>query len=368
MKIICTQENLKKGLGIASRVSSGSTTLPVLNNILIKTNEGMLKLSSTNLEIGINTLVRCKVEEEGGVSVPAKTLVDLINNLPNNDKINLTLDQNNQLLIQTDNYETKIKGLSLDEFPLIPQIEEENIIEIPVKDLKQAISQVVFAAAYSETQPEMSGILFSIEDGVLKLVATDRYRLAEKAIKIVNTTGINKSIIIPSRAVQELNKILGVSENDTVKLFIAQNQIMFKTDNTEIISRLIDGQYPDYKQIIPQSFNTEITVKTSDLSAAMKTAGIFTHIGNNVSLEYQEPNVLIVNSSSGELGESNVNIPCSVSGQGGKIIFNHKYILDCLSSISTESVIFKIINDVSPAVLQSNELPGYLYLVMPIKI
>ncbi len=368
MKIICTQENLKKGLGVASRISTGSSTLPILNNILIKTNEGTLKLSSTNLEIGINTVIRCKVEEEGGISVPAKTLTDLINNLPSGGTINLAIDDNSQLLIQTENHKTKIKGLGLDEFPLIPQIEENNVIEIPTKKLKQAISQVVFAAAYNETQPEVSGILFSIQEGTLKLVATDRYRLAEKAVQIQNQGDISKNIIIPSRAVQELNKILSMTDCETTKLFVSQNQVMLKIDNTEIISRLIDGQYPDYKQIIPQSFNTQIKVKVSDLAAAMKTTGIFTHIGNNVTLEYKEPNILKISSSSGELGESNMNIQCEVSGQEGKMIFNHKYILDCLSAIGTERVVLKIINDNSPAVLQSEEQPEYLYLVMPIKV
>ncbi len=369
MKIICTQENLKRGLGVASRVSSGSSTLPVLNNVLIKTNEGMLKISSTNLEIGINTVVRCKVEEGGGVSVPAKTFVNLINNLPATDKISLVLDENNQLIIQTDNYKTKIKGLGSDEFPLIPQIEETNTIEIPTKELKQGISQVAFAAAYSETQPEMSGILFDIKENTLKIVATDRYRLAEKTIQIQNPAGINKNIIIPSRAAQELNKILSAApDNETVKFLISQNQAMFKTENTELISRLIDGQYPDYKQIIPKEFNTEIKIKVSDLGAAMRTAGIFTQVGNNVSMEYKEPDSLVISSSSGELGESSATIPCQVSGQSGKTIFNHKYILDCLSAIGTEDVTFKLINDNSPAVLQCEKQQDYLYLVMPIKI
>lgn len=366
MKIVCTQENLKKGLGITSRASSGSTTLPVLNNILLKTDRGMLKLSSTNLEIGVNTWVRCKIEEEGGVSVPAKTFYELINSIPK-EKINIKLSPQNYLVIESDNYQTKVKGLGVDEFPLIPQIDEQNPIKINSKQLKIAISQVAFAAAYSETQPEISGILFSIGDGELKLVATDRYRLAEKSIKITDKSAA-KNIIVPNKAIQELNRILNVSEEGEVIFYISQNQIMFKFDNTEIVSRLIDGQYPDYKQIIPQNFNVEIESRTTDLIAAMRTAGIFTHTGNNITLEYKEPDILVINSSSGELGESQVNVPAKVSGEAGKIIFNHRYILDCLAAINTETANFKIINDSSPTVLVSKEMPDYLYLAMPIKI
>jgi DNA polymerase-3 subunit beta len=364
MKVVCTQENLKRGLGITSRVSSGSTTLPVLNNVLIKTDQGGLKLSSTNLEMGVNTWIRCKVDEAGGISVPAKTFADLINNLPN-DNVTLSVE-NNQLLIQTSDYETKIKGLAPDEFPLIPQLEEQNPIEIKSKDLKTAISQTVFAAAYSETQPEISGILFSLDEKQLRLAATDRYRLAEKIMNINNS--VVKTFIIPNKAVQELAKVLGNAEDENIQIFFSQNQIMFKTEETELTSRLIDGQYPDYKQIIPQTFNTEIDLLAEDLSSAMKTAGIFTQTGNNVTLEFQEPDKLKISSSSGDLGESMLNIRCKVTGEAGKIIFNHRYILDCLSTIGTKNVTFQIINENSPALLMSHDLPGYIYLVMPIKI
>ena len=365
MKIICTHENLKKGLAVTSRVSSGSTTLPILNNILLKTDQGVLKLSATNLEIGVNTWVRCKIEEEGGVSVPAKTFTDLINNLPN-DVINISLD-GSHLIIESGNYKTKIKGLGVDEFPLIPKIDEQNPIEIQGKELRTAIGQVAFAAAYSETQPEISGILFVLEGKTMQLVATDRYRLAEKAIELKNEV-TTRNLIIPNKAVQELSKILNGADGEVVKLFVSQNQIMFKADETEIISRLIDGQYPDYKQIIPQRFDTEVEVGTSDISSAIRTAGIFTHTGNNISLEFSEPDQLMASSSSGELGESKVGIPAKVSGLAGKIILNHRYVLDCLSTVGTKAVTFKIINDNSPVIISSKELPGFLYLVMPIKI
>jgi len=364
MKVVCTQENLKRGLGITSRISNGSTTLPILNNVLLKTDQGVLKISSTNLEMGVNTWIRCKVDEEGGISVPAKTILDLINNLPN-DNITLSVE-NNQLLIETSNYKTKVKGLAPDEFPLIPQIEEQNPVLVASRDLRTAIAQTSFAAAYSETQPEISGILFSFEENKLKLAATDRYRLAEKTLGIKG--GSEKNLIVPNRAVQELAKILSNAEGQQTQIFYSQNQIMFKTEETELTSRLIDGQYPPYKEIVPTEFNTEIDLAVDELTTAMRTAGIFTQTGNNVSLEFAEPSTLTISSSSGDLGESKLELPCKVTGQAGKIIFNHRYILDCLSTLGTKNVTFQIINENAPAVLVSKELPGYVYLVMPIKI
>ncbi len=364
MKIICTQENLRRGLTTTARVSSGSTTLPVLNNVLLKTEQGMLKISSTNLEMGVNTWIRCKVEEDGGISVPAKTITDLIINLPN-DNITLSV-KDNQLIIETSNYKTKIKGLAPDEFPLIPQVDQQDPVELNAKDLKSAVSQVVFAAAYSETQPEISGVLFAFLGKKLSLVATDRYRLAEKTIEAIGS--LEKNIIVPNRAVQELAKILSAADKELIKVYLTQNQVLFKFDETELTSRLIDAQYPDYKQIIPSSFNTEIELGAADLEAAMRTAGIFTQTGNNVVLEFSEPDKLTVSSSSGDIGESIVNIACQVKGQAGKIIFNHRYILDCLSVIGTKNVHFQIINENSPALLTSKELGNYIYLVMPIKI
>jgi DNA polymerase III subunit beta len=256
--------------------------------------------------------------------------------------------------------------LAPDEFPLIPEIDQSEAVEIAAKDLRTAISQIVFAVAYSETQPEISGILFAFEDGNLKLVATDRYRLAERTIQVKNN--INKSFIIPNRAVSELAKVLSSSDKENVQIFFTQNQIMFKTLDTELITRLIDGQYPDYKQIIPQNFNTEIDIAVADLGTAMRTAGIFTQTGNNVSLNYSNPDHLEISSSSGDIGESKLKLPCKVEGNDGKIIFNHRYILDCLNAINTESATFKLIDENSPAVMVSKDLPGYIYLVMPIKI
>jgi DNA polymerase-3 subunit beta len=365
MRVICTHENLKKSLGLVTRVSSGNLTLPILNNILIKTDNSLLKLSSTNLEVAVNTWVRCKIEKEGGITVPAKTFSELINNLPSG---NISLyTENLELFIESGSFKTKIRGLNSEEFPLIPQFDQQSAGNIPIDALRLALSQTSFATAYSETQPEMSGIFLSFGGGELKVVATDRYRLAEKKMAIEGSFE-NKNVIIPNRSVQELNKVLSLAEGEDIQIFFSQGQIMFKTQDTELISRLIDAQYPDYEQIIPLEFKTEIECNTSDVVAAMRTAGIFTQAGNNVNLTFKEPDNFSVTSSSSDIGESDVDILSKVTGEAGSIIFNHRYVLDCLSVIGTSKVKIKIINNNAPGVICSPEMPGYTYLVMPIRI
>jgi DNA polymerase-3 subunit beta len=365
MKITCTHENLKKGLSLTTRVSSGNLTLPILNNILIKTDNGQLKISSTNLEVAVNTWIRCKIDEEGGISVPAKTFSELVNNLPS-ENIELHTEDS-QLFIESGTFKTKIRGLAPEDFPLIPQINQQAAGEIDVNELKTAFSQVVFAAAFSETQPEISGILMNFSEGQLTIAATDRYRLAEKKLKIQSSFE-NKEVIVPNRSIQELLKLLSSAAGGKAQLFFTQNQVMFKALDTEIISRLIDGQYPDYKQIIPASFKTEIECQTTDVVAAMRTAGIFTQAGNNVNLAFSEPGIFSITSASNDIGESDVEVPSKVSGEAGTVIFNHRYVLDCLSVLDAATVRIRVIDSNSPAIIDSKELQGYTYLVMPIRI
>jgi len=365
MKITCTHENLKKGLSLASRVSSGNLTLPILNNILIRTDNGQLKISSTNLEVAVNTWIRCKIDEEGGISVPSKTFSELINNLPA-ENIELHTEDL-QLVIESGSFKTKIRGLAPEDFPLIPQINQQAAGEVDANELKTAFSQVSFASAFSETQPEISGILMSFAEGKLTVVATDRYRLAEKKLKVPNSFE-DRDVIVPNRSVQELLKLLANASGGKVQLSFTQNQIMFKAMDTEIISRLIDGQYPDYKQIIPASFKTEIECLTADVVAAMRTAGIFTQAGNNVNLAFSGPKTFSIASASSDIGESNVEIPAKVTGEAGTVIFNHRYVLDCLSVINTATVRIRVIDSNAPAIIDSPELQDYMYLVMPIRI
>lgn len=362
MKLICTQENLKIGLGAASKIISSINTLPILNNLLIKTENGQLKISSTNLELAINTQVRCRVESEGQTTVVAKTLNELINNLPNE---NLTLEhKNNELNILTENQTFKIKTLPAEEFPFIPQIPNNNPAIIEGDNLKTAINLVSFAASNNQTQPEISGIFFSMKNGEVRLAATDRYRLAEKVIK---GEGLGE-VIIPQKCAHEVARILG-TQQERIEVLINENQIFLSIGPTQIISRLVEGQYPDYKNIIPEIFNTTITLDKNRFYSALKTSALFSQNSNSVKIDYsQENQKMTVSSEAQDLGSGRVDIISKVEGETGSLLLNFRYVLDFLTQASGEKVVIKVVNDSSPAVFSIEGQSDYLYLVMPIKV
>jgi DNA polymerase-3 subunit beta len=364
MRIICTQENLRNGLATVGRIISGSNTLPILNNILLKTENGLLKISATNLELAIHTYIRCKVEEEGVVCIPAKTVTDLVNNLPNT---NITLEkQEGVLLITTEHYKTTVHTLPSEEFPLIPTIEKATELTFSAPELKHSLESVAFASSTSETQPEISGILLRQQKEQMMLVATDRYRLAEAKIHS-QKDGLNKDAIIPHKAAMEIVRLLGQSTEE-VSLTLSDNQIAFVSGDTTVISRLIDGQYPEYEAIIPTEFNTNATTSTKALLQALKTSGIFSRTTNSVVIRCEgKSQKIIIQSSSSDVGESVIEIPSTVTGPDTEVTFNYRYVTDVLQVFSEEEVELRIVSDSAPVIIAPRSNQNYLYLVMPIK-
>jgi len=365
MKVICTQENLKQGLLIVGRIISSNNTLPVLNNILLRTENGLLNISSTNLEIAITTHIRCKIEEEGETTVLAKTIIELINNLPNQ---NINIETiSGELKIEAENYHTSIKTISSEEFPLIPNLEKIKTFSLKSDEIKNSINQVVYAASKNQTQPELSGVLFKIEGEELKIVATDRYRLAEKTIPITKKDTEDQSLIIPQKTVIELSRIIG-NKDQLVEMVSNDSQVSFEVGGTKIISRLVEGQYPDYTQIIPSGFPVKISTKKQTLVEALKASGIFSQNNNSVKLEYNsEQQKLVLSAESQDLGKSLVELDAKVEGGSGAVILNNHYVLDCLPGIESEEVEIKIVDDNSPSLITPAGKNDYIYLVMPIK-
>jgi DNA polymerase III subunit beta len=365
MKLVCTKENLKKGLFMVSRVVGVGNPLQVLNNILVKTDNGRVKLSSTNLEIGVNTWVGGKVEEEGSLTVPARIINEYINNLPT-EKISLT-SQETTLNIESDNYHTNIKGLSADDFPLIPQVEDQAFAKIDAEELKNALLETAWASAQNETQPEISGVYFLFEEKTLTIATTDRYRLAERVCELKSEVAEKRTAIIPSRTISELYKILGADKKE-VEIYFSESQVLFKFNDTELISRLIDGQYPDYKQIIPNEFPTEALIGREDLIYALKAAALFVSESSNITLQAAEKKGITVTASSAQAGENTTEVQAKVKGPDVSAVFNFRYLLDCLNSVTEAKVTLKLINDNSPAMIVPEGRTNYLYIVMPIKI
>src|SRR4030043_2378674 len=257
MKLSCTQENLNRGLGLVSRMISSRTALPILGHALLKTDKGRLKLSATDLEIGINTWIGAKVEKEGVITIPGRLLSDFIA-VCDDKKINLSTEKQD-LNLKSEKYQAKIKGTNAEEFPLIPEVKEAHNFEIPAKSLEEAISQVVLACAIDESRPVLSGILIKIAGNKIKIVATDSYRLAEKIITLSKNPGFNKDIVVPAKTMNELARILTSVSAATVKVAVSENQIQFNIDdNIEIVSRLIEGNFPNYEQIIPEKYTSQV--------------------------------------------------------------------------------------------------------------
>jgi DNA polymerase-3 subunit beta len=365
MKLICTKENLKRGLFLVSRIVGTGNPLQVLNNILIKTDQGRIKLSSTNLEIGVNAWVGAKIEEEGALTVPARLINEYINNLPS-EKVTLESDKDSTLKLESENYHTNIKGLSAEDFPLIPQVADEALAKIDGVELRSALSETIWASATNETQPEISGVYMAFEGDLLRIAATDRYRLAERTASLLEPVKATKEVIVPARTVSELYKILN-SGRGAVEIYFSESQVMFKFDETELISRLIDGQYPDYRQIIPKEFKTNSEVAREDFIHALKAASLFAPDSNNVNIEVK-PTGITVTASSMSSGENKTQIPATVTGDENAAVFNFRYLLDCLNNLSEPKINFKMINDSSPSAIQPLGRDNYTYIVMPIKL
>lgn len=388
MKISTLQENFKNGLLTVGHIAGKNINLPILNNVLIRSEKGNIKLITTNLEMGIVSLVRGKVEKEGEFTVDSKTISDYISLLPNK-KIDVEKKEN-KLFIQSENYKTSIKGQEADEYPLIPKVDKKNFFKVKTENFRKALSQIVFAVSTSEARAELSGVLFNFNKDTLTMVATDSYRLAEKRIKIYSNNQEEKKIIIPAKTLLEVMRILSNirdetinQENDEIAFYISDNQVLFTMGGTELVSRIVDGQYPNYKQIIPTNSETTAIINQRELVRAVKAASIFSKFGiNDINLDFPlSKNKVIISSASSQTGENITELDATVSGKDNGIVINYRYLLDGLNNVDSENVIIEITNGNTPCILKpffstssadtgkeaKNKDEGYLYIIMPIK-
>lgn len=364
MKVICTRKNLNRALSNSTRIISTGTTLPILSNILLKTESGRLRLSTTNLEIAINYWIGGKIEEQGEITVPAKIFNDLVGNL-STEKISLST-KNLTLFVEGEKTQTHIKGMGAEEFPLIPKIGETIYTKIGGETLQSAVREVVFATSFSETQPEISGVLFAFGEKTLTLAATDRYRLAERSMDLLEEAKTERRLIAPARAAVEIGRILGAG---VVDIFLSENQIGFRTTEVEIISRLIEGQYPDYKQIIPKNFTSEAEIEREKMIQALRAASLFAEENNNVELDLvPQTKQVTIKAQSAQVGDSELWVEGGLVGDKTAIMFNYRYLLECLNNLADEKIVLKVINGASPAAIVPAGRTDYLYIVMPIKI
>lgn len=371
MRLSCLQDNLKKGLGIIGRAVATRTTLPITNNVLLITDQSRLKLVATNLEIAISCWIGAKVEQEGSITVPARLLTEFVNSLPS-DKIDLNLTKN-MLHLKCARFEARISGIDSDDFPPIPKIDEGTTYKIDPGALRLAISQVVFATATEDTRPVLTGICSEFEGETMTLASADGFRLAlHKAPLAKPVVGEGREVIIPGKSFAELSRLLA-DQVEPVEIAINSNksQILFRLKDVEIVSQLIQGTFPNYKQLIPQSHSTRAVVSTAEFLRATKTASIFARDGSGIVRLQIAPakgrtsGGLSISASSEQIGENMGEIDATVEGEASKIAFNGKYLIDVLSVLHEEKVALETTTPSSPGLIRPVGSDTYVHVVMP---
>lgn len=362
MDLQVTQENLNKALVNVARVATGRTTLPILSNVLIQTDNNRLRISATNLDIAISQHVGTKIKKEGSLTVPARLFQDFVNNLP---KTTITLKQeDHKLHVTADSYKSTINGTLTDEYPVMPAIQGGNTITVPSQKLKKSLQQVIFAASSDEARPVLTAVYIHTTDGQLYLAATDSYRLAEKHV------GAEKqevSLLVPGSAMHDLLRIIG-DQTDDVEITFDDQQVRFNVGEVELIARLIEGKYPDYRKLVPAKFAHTARVPKSELVTITKVSGLFSreNAGSITVTTSEEDKSLGVKSIASQVGENEATATGEVSGSGD-ITLNSRYLLEGLQAIDGDDVEFCFNGKLEPIIVKNPQQKDYTHVVMPLK-
>jgi len=373
MKLSCLQENLNRGLSLVGRAAATRTTLPITNNVLLASDQGRLKLVATNLEMAVSCWIGAKIDEEGAITVPAKLLTEFVATLPN-DKIDAKLTPKGKTLeLKCARFEARISGVDAKDFPPIPKVDDGIVTKVEIAALRQAISQVVFAAAADESRPVLTGVNAEFEGKTLTLAAADGFRLAVYKLPLTTAVTEKSVAIIPSRTLAELNRLAGDQEEAMeIKVNANKSQILFRFKDIEMVSQLVQGNFPQYSQLIPQSFNTRAVVDVAQFLRATKTAAIFARDGSGIvrliitpGASDVTPGKLSISARSEEIGDDVGEIDTVVQGAESKIAFNGKYLMDVLSVLKEQQVAIEMTTPSSPGVFKPVGSDNYLHVIMP---
>lgn len=375
MKFSCNQDTFSKYLNIVSRVVSNKPGLPILNNVLFESEKNKLIIKATDLELSINTWIGADITDEGKVTIPAKQLTDFVNSIPE-EVVQVEVEKQN-FNISTSNNTASFNTMPSDDFPTIPSVEkkEDPFIQINKADLVMAINRVAFAAATDDIKPVLTGVKFEIEDDQVALIATDGLRLSRQVIK-VGKTSKNRSFLIPVRALIELSYIISETSNDSdellsIYLIEDKNQVMFRVGDIDLISRLIDGEFPEYKQIIPTGFKTKCSIEREVFLNSLKIVNIIARsvLGNKMILDISSKSDQIsLSATQADLGKNESNFGCKVEGDDLKIAFSAKLLSDILNHVDSENILFECSEAVKPGVFKIDGDDSFVHLVMPMML
>lgn len=374
MKVTCLQESLAKSLQIAGRAVSPRTTLPILGNVLLRAEAGRLRIVATNLEIGIECWVgAAKVEDEGRITVPAKLFTDFVNSLPAG-QIELSLNvRTKSVHIKSGPFEANLKGLDAEEFPIMPAMPDKAMTSVAQSVLRKMIHEVAFVAATDDSRPVLTGVLTTFEGGEMTMAAADPYRLSVRRGPLASPVAEKTEVIIPAKSLSEVERVLGDTD-DAVDLFVTANrsQIIFHTSEVDLVSRVIEGQFPNYRQVIPTSSQTTVTVQRQELLNATRLASYFARDAANIVRFQIDPSSeppLVVSANAAEVGDNTGRIDATVEGQAATIAFNSRFVQDALGSLSAAEVRLELGGPLAPGVVKVvGDEDAYLHVVMPLRI
>ena len=375
MKVSCLQENLAKGLATVSRAVASRSTLPVLGNILIATDQGRLKLAATNLELAVTCWIGAKVDEDGATTLPARVLSDFVNSMPP-DRIEMDLNVKTQTMhLKCARNDANIKGIDAQEFPIIPSLGDGKKISLEPDTLREMIEQTTFAAATDESRPVLTGVVAKFEKDQVTFGAADGFRLSVRHAPLSAAVEQPISVIIPAKALQEVARVSGDQE-DPIVIAVTENksQVLFKLTNTEIVSQLIDGQFPDFTRIIPDSHTTHTTVTTSELQNAVKASAVFAREAmNTVRLQIAPANEMgggkvTITATSAESGDNVGDVDATVDGEAVEIAFNARYLADVLSVLRSPQITIETSSGASPGVFKAVGRDDFIHVIMPMHV
>ncbi|MEI8068158.1 MAG: DNA polymerase III subunit beta [Candidatus Shapirobacteria bacterium] len=370
MKISLLQENLNTALTNVSRFVSIKSQLPILNNILLSTDNGRLKLSATNLELSINYWIGAKIEEEGNITLPAKEITEFVSYLPTG-KIDLSLNENNLLTLSSIKSESSFTTIPAADFPDFPTINPDTAFELDLEILNQAISQIAFAAAIDDTRPILTAILCQFTSDNLTLVATDGFRLSFKKIKLINPIELNTdqvTFLIPAKSLIEVTKLAKNAKKIKIGLTSDGHQVAFVLDDVELVSRLIEGDYVPYERLIPDSYTTKIFLNKDEFSQAVKIASVFAKESANVVKMSIKNNNICLTANAPQIGQNKATIESKIEGEALEVAFNYKFLTDFINICKSQEIIIELNGALTPGFFHDQSDPNFTHIIMPVRL
>lgn len=371
MKLSFLQENFNLALSNVSRFISTKNQLPVLNNILLSTDNGRLKLSATDLELSVNYWIGAKIEEEGIITIPSKEITEFISYL-SPGKIDLSLKNDNLLNLSSPKTESNFTTIPATDYPDFPKLDSSTSFQLDYNILSETISQIAFSAALDDIRPVLTSILCQFSNHQLTFVATDGFRLSVKQIKLVNPLDLKDNelvtFLIPAKSLIEVIKLAKNDKKITIGLTSDKHQVVFVLDEIEVISRLIEGDYPDYQKIIPESFSTKVFLNKEEFLQAVKIASVFAKESANVIKLNTKTSEIELTANAPQIGQNKINLDAKVEGEKIEIAFNYKFLLDFLNNCKSQEILLQLNDSLSPASFTDQSDPNFTHIIMPVRL